>query len=289
MSQGTPQTWRLDTSEQTLVLAATNAKLAEVVYWGPVLAADCDLESVALARKMDVTGGMLDANPDLSICPEASQSFPGQPGLVVHDAAGAQILPKFRLNDCKVSETSLTLCYQDHVHGLRYEARFTRALDTNMIAAEASLRASDPVRLQWLAAPVMPVSQSSQYMIDYAGRWCGEFQQVKTPWSAGIRLRENHTGRTGHEHFPALVLPEDGASYTRGNACAMHYGWSGGHRMIAEELPDGRRQVQFWQHGRAGDVSSNRVQISAAVPYLFPTRDQWLCHGLSATCTQAYC
>ena len=97
----------------------------------------------------------------------------------------------------------------------------------------------------WLAAPVLPAPQLSDETIDFAGRWCGEFQTNVTPWSAGIRYRENLTGRTGHEHFPGLIVPLRGAGNTRGEAYAFHYGWSGGHRMIAEELPDGRRQVQF--------------------------------------------
>ncbi len=26
---------------------------------------------------------------------------------------------------------------------------------------------------------------------------------------------------------------------------ALHYGWSGGHRMVVEALPEGRRQIQL--------------------------------------------
>ena len=38
---------------------------------------------------------MLDENPDLSICPEATRSFPGQPGLILRDSDGTPLLPKF--------------------------------------------------------------------------------------------------------------------------------------------------------------------------------------------------
>jgi len=239
------QTWRLDTTEQTLVLAASDARLARVVYWGPVLAADTDLNMLAQTSALDVAAGMLDENPELSICPEAAQSFPGQVGLVVFDATGAQIYPKFRYTSEDQDGAALRLTYADEAHGLTYTATFEACGDTNMIVAQAALTSQSPVRLHWLAAPVMPASQAAPHMIDYAGRWCGEFQEVKTPWYAGIRLRENLTGRTGHEHFPALVVPELDGTYARGGAYAFHYGWSGGHRMIAEELPDGRRQVQF--------------------------------------------
>ena len=59
------RTWRLDDSRQTLVLGSQNAHLAEVVYWGPRLPDEADLEVVYRANAIDVTGGMLDLNPEL--------------------------------------------------------------------------------------------------------------------------------------------------------------------------------------------------------------------------------
>ena len=53
--------------------------------------------SRAQPMPLDVTGGMLDANPDLSICPEATRTFPGQPGLILRDGDGTPLLPKFCL------------------------------------------------------------------------------------------------------------------------------------------------------------------------------------------------
>jgi alpha-galactosidase len=58
-------------------------------------------------------------------------------------------------------------------------------------------------------------------------------------------LREARTGRSGHEHPPYLILAQEGCTNSRGDAFGVQYAWSGGHRMIAEELPDGRRQIQF--------------------------------------------
>ena len=104
------------------------------------------------------------------------------------------------------------------------------------------------MHLHWLAAPVLPAPQQSDEMIDVSGRWCGEFALNRTPWSPGIRYRENRTGRTGHEHFPGLLIPcTRRHQHGQGEVYGFHYGWSGGHRMIAEELPDGRRQIQ-WGH-----------------------------------------
>ena len=91
------QTWRLDDDRQTLVLAARRARLPEVIYWGAPLPSTENLDTLARAHRLDVTGGMLDENPDLSICPEAVRTFPGQPGLIpvsyTHLRAHETILP----------------------------------------------------------------------------------------------------------------------------------------------------------------------------------------------------
>ena len=70
------QFWRLDGPLQTLILAAQQERLPQVIYWGPPLPASDDCATLAAAHTMDVTGGMLDANPELSICPESSHPFP---------------------------------------------------------------------------------------------------------------------------------------------------------------------------------------------------------------------
>ncbi|NNF90974.1 MAG: alpha-galactosidase [Boseongicola sp.] len=242
--------WRLDDGRQTLVLGCDRDRLAEVVYWGARLPDDEDLATLYAAHSIDVTGGMLDQNPELSICPEATRSFPGQPGLIIRDGDGTAYLPKFCLSGVDTREDGLTLTYQDQDNLLTYVATFDIDPVTHIITADAALRAARPVHLHWLAAPVFPGPQLSDEMIDVSGRWCGEFQLNRTAWSPGIRYRENRTGRTGHEHFPGLVIPCRGATNARGEAYAFHYGWSGGHRMIAEELPDGRRQIQFGHAAR---------------------------------------
>ncbi len=244
------QTWRLDDGRQTLVLAARTARLPEVVYWGPALPKEDDLESLARATRIDVTGGMLDENPDLSICPEAVRTFPGQPGLICRDSDGTPLLPKFCFASDKRDGSRLELTFVDDANGLTLTACFETDAHTGLITCQTTLSATRPIHLHWLAAPVVPAPQSADEMIDFTGRWCGEFQTAITPWTPGMRYRENRTGRTGHEHFPGLIIPGRGATNANGEAWGFHYGWSGGHKMIAEELPDGRRQVQFGHAAR---------------------------------------
>ncbi len=245
------RTWRLDDDgRQTMVLAATGDRLPEVVYWGAPLPFDDDLEALHRAHELDVTGGMLDENPDLSLCPEAVRTFPGQPGLILRDGDGTPLLPKFCFVDDEKSDDALTLRYADEANGISLTFLFATDASTRIITAKTRLDATRAVHLHWLAAPVLPAPQQSDEMIDFAGRWTGEFQPNRTAWSPGMRYRENRTGRTGHEHFPGLLIPCSGCTNTKGEAYGFHYGWSGGHKMIAEELPDGRRQIQFGHAAR---------------------------------------
>lgn len=254
--------WRVDCPRQTLVLAARTRGLPEAFYWGARLPDDEDLDTIARAHALDLTGGMLDANPEHSICPEASRSFPGQPGLALGTPDGTPILPRFLHHGDAAEPGALALHYRDETHGLDYHARITIDAGTHMLCLSARIESAHPVHSHWLAAPVLPAPQLADEMIDFAGRWCSEFQMVRTPWSAGIRARENRTGRTGHEHFPGLILPLRGATNTAGEAYAFHYAWSGGHRMIAEELPDGRRQIQFGHASRTETAAATRFETA---------------------------
>ena len=256
------QCWRLDDRRQTLVLGSHRDHLAEVIYWGPRLPDDEDLSTLFSVHAIDVTGGMLDLNPELSVSPEATRTFPGQPGLIVRARDGTQLLTKFCLVSAEEEPGKLRLVFTDENNGLTYVARFAINAQTHVIETQSSLEADQPVHLHWMSAPVMPAPQLSDEMIDVAGRWCGEFQLNRTAWSPGMRFRENRTGRTGHEHFPGLMVPCRGATNTQGQAYAFHYGWSGGHKMIAEELPDGRRQIQFGHAERMEVAPQTRFETA---------------------------
>ncbi|TMV90625.1 alpha-galactosidase [Thioclava sp. BHET1] len=237
--------WHLNGPSVSLVLASHEDRLAQVVYWGAALPEGEDLAQLVAAARPDVTGGMLDEAPEISICPEISRSFPGAAGLSLRDTSGTVLRPAFRFEAEREEAGTLILSFRDAGLGLRYEARFAIEAATGLITAHSALEADQPVALNWLAAPVFPAPQLCDEMQEISGRWCAEFQINRTPWIPGQRVRDNPTGRTDHAHFPGLFLPARGAGKTQGETWALHYGWSGGHRMLAEELPDGRRQVQF--------------------------------------------
>lgn len=236
--------YRIDAGQgpdaQTIALT-TGGGIPEVIWWGGALPQDEDLGQLALAERHDLTGGMLDALPSLSLCPEAGRAFQGQPGLVLSGEDGTPLLPAFVLE--RVEEGPGLLRFESVADGLRLTHEM-RAYSTGFIGLKTILESKRPVRLHWLAAPVLPAPQDGE-VIDVHGKWTREFHLNHVAWTPGVRLRESRTGRSGHEHPPYVILAGQGATNATGEVRALHYGWSGGHRMVAEELPDGRRQVQF--------------------------------------------
>lgn len=234
-------TFRVDTRVSTVAFG-TDGGIPEVIWWGARLSDDEDLDEIAAAVRYDLTGGMPDRLPALSLCPEAGRSFQGQPGLICAEGDGRPLSPVFVFDHARREGEALLLVSKGD--GLTLTHTITPR-STGVFTLRTTLEADHPIRVSWLAAPVLPAPQAAVEMIDHSGRWVGEFRPNRVPWMPGIRLREARTGRSGHEHPPYLLLPETGCLNTRGRAFGLHYAWSGGHRMVAEELFDGRRQVQF--------------------------------------------
>lgn len=239
------KTWHLGDDRQSLVLASRENRLPEVIYWGPALPDGEALEPLAAAAIMDVTGGMVDENAPISISPEASRTFPGQTGLTVRDAEGAVLRPNFVFHSEEQSGNQITLTYADFVCGLTVVFDLSLTAETSLLKLQTRLSSTDDIIVDWLAAPVLPTPAHTDETIEFSGRWCSEFQTRRLPFAPGARVRDNRTGRTDHAHFPGLIVCSHATSNTAGEAYAFHYGWSGGHKMVTEELADGRRQVQF--------------------------------------------
>lgn len=246
---------RIDNATQTLILGIPELGLPAFIYWGIKLPSDENLEHLASALQSDVNGGMLDSVPTISVAPLSRETFPGQPGMKLHDAEGKSLDPLFLLHSATTHNGRFEWLFIDQNLNLSYELNVESVGQT--FALQAGLKSDKPIFVEWLAAPVLPAPADSAETLEFSGRWCGEFQINRAPWLAGARLRESRLGRTSHEHFPGLIIPSRGYTEDAGIVRAMHYGWSGGHKMLTEQLPDGRRQVQW---GHASD--HNRLAVS---------------------------
>ena len=237
--------WRLDTRNQSLVLSSLNNRLPCIIYWGECLPRDENLDELYEASKKDWGDNLLDQIPELSILPEQSANFSGQLGCKMRDVNGHLLSSNFVFFADEVSNNSLTLVFKDKDLGITYTAGIDALYEDDVYALNAKINSNNPIIMEWLSAPVIEAPQTSNEMLDFGGHWGSEFRSQTTPWVTGVHLRESRVGTTSHAHFPGLMIPTAGSSENLGSCYGFHYGWSGGHRMIAEQLQDGRKQIQF--------------------------------------------
>ncbi|SOH94251.1 alpha-galactosidase [Monaibacterium marinum] len=238
--------WRLDTATSTLVLVSENDRLPQIIHWGGRLPDGESLIALWRAGMSDVTGGMLDERPQLTVCPMREDVTPA--------AMGCDVDLRLRLTSVQEDAQRLELRFADG--DAEYVLDIAVDPETEVFTLNARLRG---VEAGWLTAPAFPVPPSSEHFVTYGGKWIGEFQEKQVAWTTGAYTREVRDGRTSHEAFPGVLIPCGGDE-----VIAAHLGMSCGHRFVAEQLPDGRRQVQFGPMlgGIAGEVTAGPLYLT---------------------------
>lgn len=265
MSARDLQIWRLDGGWVSFVFATTEG-VPECVYWGERLA-DQDLTALVQCLKRPVTHGMLDVVGPLSLCPEESRGWQGHNGLSLSSLTGERLLSVFEFERAEQAERSLKFYLKDADLGLALELELRIAAGDVLVARSTlKLTGTTPIKLDYLSAPVLPVPDHCTQLMDFAGRWTGEFQAQQRVWQMGAWLRESPESRTSHGHHPSCFATTANATNTQGEVRAWQLGWSGGHRLIAEEVQDGRRQVQFSMM-HAGQVLNQGESFTTAPLY----------------------
>lgn len=226
-------TYRLDGPDTSFVFA-TDGGVPWLVYWGLRLPQSEDLDALAKAQSMDITGGSMDVVAPLSFCPLQRDGFMGQPGLTIADADGNSFVPDLKCTQVKLGSVSQIICESETVR-----LSINLMMHDDVIRASSDVACTEDCRILWLSAPSLSLPASATNTTEFFGKWCDEFQESTQTFSQGARVRTARGGRPGHEDFPAVLANGSDGCH------AIHFAQSGGHRLITEELPDGRRQVQF--------------------------------------------
>tara|TARA_R110002020_G_scaffold96186_10_gene230552 strand:+ start:2216 stop:4369 length:2154 start_codon:yes stop_codon:yes gene_type:complete len=240
--------FRLDGGGRTAAFASFSHGVPGLTYFGASLPPEEDLAELAIATIPNVGPGQIDPFQPLTLCPLAITGWQGHPGMILQDADGRDYLPNPKLAGIEADGPDgvrFTLHDRGDAEGVRLI--ITARLDpaTGILHLAQSLTLPTGMTSSWLAAPAVPASTGMSRIIDHSGRWCGEFRRQETEFRTGAHMRESREGRTGHAHFPGVTLATAATGEHAGACLAATLAWSGGHRMLAEELPDGRRQIQF--------------------------------------------
>ncbi|AKI01691.1 alpha-galactosidase [Hoeflea sp. IMCC20628] len=242
------QVYRLDGRDRTAAFASFDNGVPCLVHFGAALPERDDIASLAIATIPNVGAGQIDPFQPLTLCPLAITGWQGHPGMILQNADGRDYLanPKLVSTEADGSHgVRFTLADRGKAAGVKLVISARLDPGTGILHLQQTLSLPEGMSCSWLAAPAVPAPTGMGRIIDHSGRWCGEFQRQETQFRTGAHSRESREGRTGHAHFPGVTLASTATGENAGACLAATLAWSGGHRMLAEELPDGRRQVQF--------------------------------------------
>ena len=228
-----------------------------ILYWGARLSAASSPEMLALlATRQEVQACMPEEAP-IALSPELGAGFSGSAGVQIH-RDGAQwavysqiqsvtVEPNNRLSivsQCKGTEIELTHCLQLDVA-------------TDVLTATTQLTNIGQSKL-WVDrcdAPCIPVPMHYNKILGFKGRWAKEFQTQSIDRFMGAYVRENRSGRTSHDAFPAVIVHSEQANESAGEAYGLHLGWSGNHHLRIEAQFVGRAYAQFGELFFPGELS----------------------------------
>ncbi|MDF1606754.1 alpha-galactosidase [Hoeflea sp. YIM 152468] len=239
---------RLDGGDRTAVFASFNNGVPCLIHFGPTLPKPDDLAALAIATIANVGAGQIDPFQPLTLCPLAITGWQGHPGMILQDAQGRDYLANPQLAGIHADGANgvrFSLADRGNPDGISLVISVRLDPETGILRLSETLTLPDDWSCTWLAAAAVPAPTGMNRIIDHSGRWCGEFQRQETGWRTGAHSRESREGRTGHAHFPGVTLATAATGESTGDCLAATLAWSGGHRMLAEQLADGRRQVQF--------------------------------------------
>ena len=198
--------------------------------------------------------GAADVEAPLSLVPTHADGSLARPGIGGHRPGGRMWAPRFALHSVAITDNTINTTAIDDVAQL--ELHCTLSLEpTGTFTARATLLNAGTTRYLLTNLSVsLPIDASATELLALGGRWAREATVQRTPLTHGAFIAENRSGRTSHEHVPALWAVQRETNEWAGNVWAAHLAWSGNHSVFAEVLPDGRKYVQLGELLHPGEV-----------------------------------
>lgn len=244
--------FRLDSESASLVFDAASP-VPKLLYWGERLEGDAAGLGAVLERP--VLHGLLDDPEPLTCFPETGQGFQGSPGLEAH-RDGESFFTQLERIGIQQDEDRLSVELEDRATKIqvRIDIESLGDLFRWRTSVHSTAAQGVPLTVDWLAAAAIALPPGLQEVQLFEGQWCRELHGDRLRLDSGSLLRENRTGRTSHQSFPAMVFGEAGFSAEHGAVYALHLAWSGNHRLIAERTRTGQLQAQLGELLLPGEV-----------------------------------
>jgi alpha-galactosidase len=262
-----PSFVRLDGKASTLIVDCRDGA-PSVLHWGPNLAVGLDPLSLALMAAREEAPCSPALAVPLSLTPLAGQGFPGTPGLRAHrDGQAWATWTRIDRVD-QIDAATVEIVSRDDNTGVVLNHRLQLRPDQDVLVASTRIaNAGDTVlTVDACAAPTLPLPSSASHLINFDGRWAGEFKMRRTPLGQGSMVRENRRGRTSHDAFSGLIVECAPCGEATGEVYGFHLAASGNHKILAETLSDARAFVQMGELFIPGEL-----RLAPGGEYVTPT------------------
>lgn len=232
----------------SLLLRLDGDRLPVVAHWGADLGEldDDALAALTLATVPQPFGYPVDGPMPVAVLPEASAGWPGLQGVTGH-RAGAAPAPRFVVTGVERTDlpapwsTGVVVTAADDDAGLALRLEVEQAR-SGLVRLRAAVRstadAGAPYDLAGLL-PALPVPARAVELLDLTGHQLRDRSPQRLPFAHGRHERGSLRGRPGFDTGFLLCAGEAGFGARRGEVWAVHAGWSGNQRMVAERSPHG--------------------------------------------------
>jgi alpha-galactosidase len=227
-----------------------------VCHWGlPLDATTATALTAAFgARIRPLVYGAADVEAPISLVPTHAEGSLARPGISGHRQGGRMWAPRFSLHQLEANEHNIVTIARDDIAQL--DLHCTISLQASgVVILQATLVNNGTMRyLLHNLTVTLPIDASSTEVLTLGGRWAREAALLRSPFTHGALISENVTGRTSHEHIPALWAVQPTTNEWNGEVWAAHLAWSGNHSVFAEVLSDGRKYLQLGELLHPGEI-----------------------------------
>ncbi|MER6117614.1 alpha-galactosidase [Streptomyces sp. NPDC001743] len=215
-----------------------------VLHWGEDLGelTGEDLACLALSAEAASLHSALDEPRQFTVWPTQADGWSGTPAHEGH-RGGTATTPRITMTGAEESPAALVIALRDTDAGLdltltyRLDPSGVLAVRTRM-SAPADAPAPAPYDLAATTA-LLPLPNRAQEILDFTGKWCRERSPQRGRLAFAGHVREIRRGRPGPDAPHLLTVGVPGFGFRTGEVWALHVGWSGNQRWLAERLPEG--------------------------------------------------
>ncbi|MDP5253120.1 MULTISPECIES: alpha-galactosidase [unclassified Vibrio] len=252
-----PKLYSLTGQQSQLILSVS--EVVEVLHYGKKIttfdgqcAIATDSAFKALAR--GIPYGRLDSDVPVTFSPDLGRGHFGSPGLEGH-REGQDWAPVFQVSQVSETDHHLQIDSVDEQAQLLLSLSLTLGQDDVLIIQQRLTNLSETPYWVNRLATTLSLPERADELLTFHGRWVKELQPKRLVLPAGGYQQENRRGRTSHEHFPGLIVGQQGFDEQRGEVWGAHLAWSGNHRLRVDVKADGRRLLQAEALYFAGEIS----------------------------------